>query len=595
KHKKAISSKEELEEVIREQKETLETLQKLELELNKIQAEIPHLKKQIEDKEGLITKNQAEIKNAEEENGQKFIPQIENLEKMELPTKENEDNLSNKINIIKKIVREHGNLSSNLTLLNSNKESIEKELGVEKKKSSEVLNNEKDNLMLKIKDQSKLIESDKEQLQKISEKIFKLEVEKSDILKKVNNVDGLGDLCPICGSSLNDEHKANLRNESEEKIRKIDSESKVLGQVQLKGQDKLKSGEEELKSLENDLNDLKSLLEKISGLENLKNDINSIQIKLKNLDKNLKSIIDNSIEFDKMEEYLTYFETLYDDLKEYNRCQKDLEQVKDLYKKNKDKIEANKESINTLNQQISSLREDLIESEAKIEDLKNIPDEIREVKFNFLKTEEEFQLITEKIVETKTLIEKINEDISKVKDEILKKEGLKKQLNKVNDYHIWINDYLIPTLSLIEKHVLQKRYEEFNDDFQKWFSILIEDTSKTAKIDEEFTPIVEQDGFQQEISYLSGGEKTSVALAYRLALNNVVQKVCLGMKSNILILDEPTDGFSREQLYKVREILNELNCPQIIIVSHERELGSFADNVFRVEKVDGNSCVTLMG
>ncbi|MGZ7048150.1 MAG: AAA family ATPase, partial [Methanobacterium sp.] len=153
----------------------------------------------------------------------------------------------------------------------------------------------------------------------------------------------------------------------------------------------------------------------------------------------------------------------------------------------------------------------------------------------------------------------------------------------------------IPTLSLIEKHVLQKRYEEFNDDFQKWFSILIEDTSKTAKIDEEFTPIVEQDGFQQEISYLSGGEKTSVALAYRLALNNVVQKVCLGMKSNLLILDEPTDGFSREQLYKVREILNELNCPQIIIVSHERELGSFADNVFRVEKVDGNSCVTLMG
>ncbi|MGZ7068474.1 MAG: hypothetical protein ACXVHT_09245, partial [Methanobacterium sp.] len=319
------------------------------------------------------------------------------------------------------------------------------------------------------------------------------------------------------------------------------------------------------------------------------------QIKLKNLDKNLKSIIDNSIEFDEIEEYLTYFENLYDDLKEYNRCQKDLEQVKDLYKKNKNKIEANKESINTLNQQISSFSEDLIEFEAKIGDLKDIPNEIAEVKFNFQKTEEEFQLITEKIVETKTLIEKINEDISKAKDEILKKEGLKKQLNKVNDYHIWINDYLIPTLSLIEKHVLQKRYEEFNDDFQKWFSILIEDTSKTAKIDEEFTPIVEQDGFQQEISYLSGGEKTSVALAYRLALNNVVQKVCLGMKSNLLILDEPTDGFSREQLYKVREILNELNCPQIIIVSHERELGSFADNVFRVEKVDGNSCVTLMG
>ena len=231
----------------------------------------------------------------------------------------------------------------------------------------------------------------------------------------------------------------------------------------------------------------------------------------------------------------------------------------------------------------------------KLEELKNIPNEIAEVKFNYQKTEEEFQAVKEKIVETKTIVEKLQEDISKVKDEINKKESLKKQLDKFNDYHIWLNDYLIPTLSLIEKHVMQKRYEEFNSDFQKWFSILIEDISKTAKIDEEFTPIVEQDGFEQDINYLSGGEKTSVALAYRLALNNIVQKVSTGMKSNLLILDEPTDGFSREQLYKVREILNELDCPQVIIVSHERELGSFADNVFKVEKIDGNSCVTLSG
>ncbi|MCE7699569.1 MAG: SMC family ATPase, partial [Methanobacterium paludis] len=94
---------------------------------------------------------------------------------------------------------------------------------------------------------------------------------------------------------------------------------------------------------------------------------------------------------------------------------------------------------------------------------------------------------------------------------------------------------------------------------------------------------------------LSGGEKTSVALAYRLALNIIVQAESTGMESNLLILDEPTDGFSKEQLYKVRDILNELNCPQIILVSHERELESFADNIFRVEKVDGISKVSSMG
>ncbi len=40
------------------------------------------------------------------------------------------------------------------------------------------------------------------------------------------------------------------------------------------------------------------------------------------------------------------------------------------------------------------------------------------------------------------------------------------------------------------------------------------------------------------------------------------------------------------------EILNELNCPQIILVSHERELESFADNLFSIEKVGGISQVS---
>ena len=65
------------------------------------------------------------------------------------------------------------------------------------------------------------------------------------------------------------------------------------------------------------------------------------------------------------------------------------------------------------------------------------------------------------------------------------------------------------------------------------------------------------------------------------------------MQSNLLILDEPTDGFSKEQLGRVREILDELQSPQIIIVSHERELESFADQIFRVTKVDGESKISV--
>ena len=154
---------------------------------------------------------------------------------------------------------------------------------------------------------------------------------------------------------------------------------------------------------------------------------------------------------------------------------------------------------------------------------------------------------------------------------IEKKMGDKARSDKLNEYQIWVQDFFMPTLDLVEKNVMVSINQEFDAHFQKWFGMLVEDPGKQAKVDEEFTPVVQQDGIDQDVAYLSGGEKTSIALAYRLALNAVVRRVSTGMKSNLLILDEPTDGFSKEQLSKVREILDEIESPQIILVSHERE------------------------
>ena len=121
----------------------------------------------------------------------------------------------------------------------------------------------------------------------------------------------------------------------------------------------------------------------------------------------------------------------------------------------------------------------------------------------------------------------------------------------------------------------------------------MEDPTKESRIDEDFTPMIEQDGYEQEYSYMSRGEKTSLALAYRLSLNTIVQKVSAGIKSNLLILDETTDGFNKEQLFKIREMLDELKCPQVIMVSHEKELESFADHVLTMEKKNGVSRIRV--
>ena len=109
---------------------------------------------------------------------------------------------------------------------------------------------------------------------------------------------------------------------------------------------------------------------------------------------------------------------------------------------------------------------------------------------------------------------------------------------------------------------------------------------------EEFNPIIQQNGYEISYEDLSGGEKTSLALAYRLALNRVVNDLIENIKTkDIIILDEPTDGFSSHQLDKVRTLLETLNTKQTIIVSHESKIESFVDNILSVSKREHVSSV----
>ena len=107
----------------------------------------------------------------------------------------------------------------------------------------------------------------------------------------------------------------------------------------------------------------------------------------------------------------------------------------------------------------------------------------------------------------------------------------------------------------------------------------------SVALENDFTPVIEQNGYHIQYDDLSGGEKTAAALAYRLALNQVINNIVSTIKTkDIIILDEPTDGFSEEQIDRIRDVLNELNMKQIIIVSHEPKIETFVDTVIRLQK-----------
>ncbi len=183
----------------------------------------------------------------------------------------------------------------------------------------------------------------------------------------------------------------------------------------------------------------------------------------------------------------------------------------------------------------------------------------------------------------------LRQNLDEVRSALERKAQLALKLKTLEEKTAWLADPFIPALSTIEEHVLQRINDEFNRLFSRWFVQLLETQDLQAEVDASFTPQIRQQGFEQDFAALSGGEKSALALAYRLALNTLVRQTTPSLKDNLLILDEPTDGFSKEQLSRMRQVLQEAGAQQILLVSHEKELEAFCDQVFLVEKHHGES------
>jgi len=177
--------------------------------------------------------------------------------------------------------------------------------------------------------------------------------------------------------------------------------------------------------------------------------------------------------------------------------------------------------------------------------------------------------------------------IKDLEKQIKQKEKLKENTEKLRQLEYWISEKFLDLVLFTEKQVMFTLKEEFSKLFSKWFAILVSD-ELSAKLDDNFSPVIEQQDYELDYSFLSGGERTAIALAYRLALNQVINSLLSKIKTrNLVILDEPTEGFSSQQLDKMRDVLNQLQTEQLIIVSHESKIEGFVDNIIKFTKEAG--------
>ncbi len=453
-------------------------------------------------------------------------------------------------------------------------------------------------LFLKTEERKKIQEEREEISKKIEErKKFQQEIEKTKIMISNKRENFAGNLKIL--TQIEDQIKESLETKfDEEKFRELEQqiislkkEKEELNEENLRITSRLNSLD--IQNQENEL--LKKKITQIeicpTCLQNVEpvyksNIINKLE---SNISENLKKAEEFTLEKKKILEILAKTEEALSlnekQLQEMNILKIRLQDVEEK-KKRLEEIKKSNESIQAdieiLNQHIDSLEKLIFE----LNKFENIFEEKQEELDQALKQER----ITEiKVAELKKEIEVFSRQIEEFKERIKKTEEIKEKLSYITKLEAWLSKNFSPLISFIEKNVMIKLKTEFSKLFERWFSMLVSDIFE-VRLDDNFTPIIEYQDYEIDYSYLSGGERTAVALAYRLSLNQVVNSLLSKIKTHdIVILDEPTDGFSEQQLDKMRDVLRQLDIRQLIVVSHEQKIESFMENVMRFRKDHGIS------
>ena len=433
-----------------------------------------------------------------------------------------------------------------------------------------------------------------------------------------------------------------LRNSLEEKM-KIDSEISRR-ETELQGKEAIKSRlQREIFTMQNEIkNPIDFSLEKLQNvqllitkhkkiLEDLSTNLMDINSKISVLNARKENSLLTKEKVVSLENCPTCFQSVTHEHKDKisKRAQFDIEEINlevepKIFEKEtifKD-IEKEKNLIRGYEEDKANLERDRIRSEhynsvgTKIKSdsffLERVIEEVREITVltnelrlnakNFEQTQEmfnakrlsleEYNLSVRKLeitsAEKRKELELLKQRIEETIETINRKENVRSKVNYLRSLQDWLQEKFMGMIMITEKNVLAKLRSDFSKIINEWFTTLVDD-SLSVRLDEDFTPIITNQDYEVDYDFLSGGERTAVALAYRLALNQILNSMMSNLKTkDIIILDEPTDGFSEQQLDKMRDIFEQLKSEQIILVSHEQKIEGFVDNIIKIQK-DGTS------
>lgn len=516
-------------------------------ELKDFIKEVKELEKKFKEAKGARDKIQKELN----ENKKKLIKVKEEFSKFnELKNKKTktETEKKNEEKRLKKIGEEIEKIQGRIKELDALKkptdkteEEFDKKIkGLEEKKEG-YLKDKKD-ITKEIDELLKKIEDGGSGIEKIDGDVNTSKGMITQLGTSIEELEQAGNTCPVCGSNLTKAHKD----------KEIEKNNKKIQDAQ--------------KKIESLKDEKKKTKEQIKGLEEA-------------VEEGVKKVLENA------GEKIKALKDLSEKAKEYNQSVKrKKEHQEDMKEKKVEEKEATK-NIEEFEKNLGEIEKSLKRYEGIEEKEKKINEKVEEIQKNFTDADRIFTG-AERDIKNKS------ENIKKLKGEIKKKENAKKLEAKLSVFENWLDEYLNNLSSTIERHFMLHLQKKFNSVFGGWYNQLVEDECLTVRVNDQFTPVIEREGYETQYRHLSGGEKTSVALAYRLALNTVINSLIEEIKTkDLIILDEPTDGFSTNQLDRIRDVIHDLGMKQTILVSHEPKMEGYVDNIITIYKENGVSHV----
>jgi len=495
-------------------------------------------------------------------------------------------------------------------LLGINKEIALLELGLkhknnEKEQQEEIIKRLEKELLELEKENLELNESYKEKIKLLEDKSIQKEKENREILNKIQELktrkthstqikikmDSLNN-CPTCYQEVSAEHKERIVNKCFEEVNLFDAGIKNEWRKNSLIENEIKLLREELDILRKKDSEINMIRMKIQQREQKKQEIilisNNILKKNQEIAETKEKLLKNKKEEEKNSLIENEIKLLREELDILRKKDSEINMIRMKIQQREQK----RLDFNSKQQQVLNILLEINQIQAKLIEIKKLQQELNVIEEIYPKLRKELDEIQNNL--NRLNLEKNGFDISKkhveeliikLDEEIKNKLIIRDKKEQINKIQFWLTEKFVPMMDAMEKNILYSVHSEFNSLFERWFSVLIENNVLQMCLDEEYSPKIIQNGYDMDYEYLSGGEKTAGALAYRLALNQVINNLNTGIKTkDLLILDEPTDGFSSEQLERLKILMEEIKIPQIIIVSHEAQIESFVDHIIRFEK-----------